>query len=66
MTETNGAATLEIIDLHAEVDGKEILRITDHASPLSDGGFAFICEEGLITSDEIIIKPKKGAKPPIA
>jgi hypothetical protein len=31
-----------------------------------DGGFAFACEEGLITSDEIIIKPKKGAKPPIA
>jgi ADP-ribosylglycohydrolase len=41
------------------VDGEEILRITDHASPLTDGGFAFICEEGLITSDEITIKPVK-------
>jgi ADP-ribosylglycohydrolase len=41
------------------VDGKEILRITDHALPLSDGGFGFICEEGLISSDEITIKPVK-------
>jgi hypothetical protein len=29
-----------------------------------DGGFAFACEEGLITSDEITIKPN--AKPPMA
>src|ERR1700675_3861886 len=29
MTETNGAATLEIIDLHAEVEGKEILKGID-------------------------------------
>ena len=28
-TETNGAATLEIIDLHAEVEGKEILKGID-------------------------------------
>jgi Fe-S cluster assembly ATP-binding protein len=29
MTETNGAATLEIIDLHAQVEGKEILKGID-------------------------------------
>jgi Fe-S cluster assembly ATP-binding protein len=29
MTETNGAATLEIVDLHAEVEGKEILKGID-------------------------------------
>ena len=29
MTETNGAATLEISDLHAEVEGKEILKGID-------------------------------------
>ena len=50
-------------EIAGSVDGKEILRITDHASPLSDGGFAFICEEGLITSDEITIKPVKRFEP---
>jgi len=39
------------------VNGKEILRIADIAGYLTDGGFAFVCEEGLITSDEITIKP---------
>jgi len=29
MSETNGAATLEIVDLHAEVEGKEILKGID-------------------------------------
>jgi Fe-S cluster assembly ATP-binding protein len=29
MTETNGAATLEIVDLHAQVEGKEILKGID-------------------------------------
>ena len=41
------------------VDGKEILRIADPGAPFSDGGFAFVCDEGLITSDEITIKPVK-------
>jgi hypothetical protein len=39
------------------VDGKEMLRIADNAQSLVDGGLAFVCEEGLITSDEITIKP---------
>jgi Fe-S cluster assembly ATP-binding protein len=29
MTETNGAATLQVVDLHAEVEGKEILKGID-------------------------------------
>jgi hypothetical protein len=48
------------------IDGKEILRIVDPADSLVDGGFAFACEEGLITSDEITIKPKERAKPSMA
>jgi ADP-ribosylglycohydrolase len=39
------------------VSGKEIVSIEDDSEPLSDGGFGFICEEGLITSDEISIDP---------
>jgi ADP-ribosylglycohydrolase len=45
------------------VDGKEVLRIGDNAGSLTDGGFAFVCEEGLITSDEITIKSKKRIEP---
>jgi ADP-ribosylglycohydrolase len=39
------------------VGGKEIVRIEDNLEPLRDGGFAFVCEEGLITSDEITVDP---------
>jgi hypothetical protein len=46
-------------EIVGSVDGKEILRATDHADWLADGGFAFVCEEGLITSDEITIAPTK-------
>jgi ADP-ribosylglycohydrolase len=51
--------TLEVsgTEIAGWVDGKEILRIAETAEPLTDGGFAFACEEGLITSDEITIKP---------
>ena len=48
------------------VDGKEVLRIGDNAGSLTDGGFAFVCEEGLITSDEITIKSKKRIEPAAA
>jgi ADP-ribosylglycohydrolase len=41
------------------VDGTEVMRITDSTGSLPDGGFAFVCEEGLITSDEITIQPLK-------
>lgn len=42
------------------IDGKEILRIADNTGSLTDGGFAFVCEEGLIASDEITIRPTTG------
>jgi ADP-ribosylglycohydrolase len=41
------------------INGKEVLKTTDNADSLPDGGFAFVCEEGLITSNEITIKPLK-------
>ena len=54
-------------EIAGSVDGREILRVTDDAGPIADGGFAFACEEGLITSDEITIKPAKriGTQNPI-
>jgi ADP-ribosylglycohydrolase len=44
-------------EITGRVDGKEILRITDTAEFLPGGGFAFVCEEGLITSNLITIEP---------
>jgi ADP-ribosylglycohydrolase len=41
------------------INGNEVLKITDNSDSLPDGGFAFICEEGLITSNEITINPLK-------
>jgi ADP-ribosylglycohydrolase len=42
------------------VDGKEVLRVTDRAGAAIGGGFGFACEEGLITSEKISIKPGNG------
>ena len=39
------------------VNGKEMITVQDDSEPLRDGGFAFACEEGLITSDEIKVDP---------
>lgn len=47
-------------EIAGRVDGKEIVRIDDKIGSLSDGGFAFVCEEGLVTSEEIAIKPSGG------
>jgi hypothetical protein len=47
-------------EITGRVDGKEILRITDTAEFLPGGGFAFVCEEGLITSNLITIEPNPG------
>ena len=51
--------TLEVsgAQITGRVEGKEIVRITDTSELLSSGGFAFVCEEGLITSNSITIKP---------
>jgi ADP-ribosylglycohydrolase len=37
--------------------GKEIVSVADDSEPLRDGGFGFVCEEGLITSDAITVDP---------
>ena len=39
------------------IDGNEIVSIRDDTEPLRGGGFAFVCEEGLITSEEISVYP---------
>jgi ADP-ribosylglycohydrolase len=51
--------TLEVsgAEIAGRVDGKEVLRIIDTPEFLPGGGFAFVCEEGLISSDLITIQP---------
>ncbi len=39
------------------VGGKVIVSVEDDSEPLRDGGFALVCEEGLITSDEVTVDP---------
>jgi ADP-ribosylglycohydrolase len=46
-------------EIAGSIDGAEVLRTTDNPDSLPDGGFAFVCEEGLITSNQITIKPLK-------
>ncbi len=41
------------------VSGKRIVSVEDDSEPLSGGGFGFVCEEGLITSDEITVDPSR-------
>jgi ADP-ribosylglycohydrolase len=50
---------LEVIDtaLVAWVDEQEMFRLNDRDSLLNEGGVAFLCEEGLITSDELVVEP---------
>jgi ADP-ribosylglycohydrolase len=42
-------------EIGGSVDGKEILRVTDATDDLDSGGFGFICEEGLLLSDELSV-----------
>ena len=42
------------------VNDEEVIRIEDVDSPLRDGGVAFVCEEGLITSDQLEVRSKEG------
>jgi ADP-ribosylglycohydrolase len=44
-------------EIAGKVDGKEILKVLDPARDLESGGFGFVCEQGLILSDEISIRP---------
>ncbi len=50
-------------DVTGWVDGKEILKISEVSGSLAEGGFGFVCEAGLITSDEITIKPMANFEP---
>lgn len=38
------------------VNTEEVFRFPDVGSPLKDGGVAFVCEEGLITSDQLEVQ----------
>jgi hypothetical protein len=49
--------TIEIEDcrISGSIGGKRIVTAEDKDSPLPDGGFGFLCEEGSISSDQIAI-----------
>ncbi|MBV9490866.1 MAG: ADP-ribosylglycohydrolase family protein [Verrucomicrobia bacterium] len=41
------------------VNGEEVFSFEDVDAPLSDGGVAFVCEEGLITSDALEVRSRE-------
>jgi hypothetical protein len=45
------------MEIAGSVDGKEILRVKDTLSGVDSGGFGYVCEEGLILSDELTVRP---------
>jgi hypothetical protein len=45
------------MEITGSVNGKEILTVTDSAAEVDTGGFGFICEEGLVLSDELAVQP---------
>jgi hypothetical protein len=50
---------LEVLgrEITGSVDGKRILTVTDPGTEIDTGGFGFICEEGLILSNELAVRP---------
>jgi ADP-ribosylglycohydrolase len=50
---------VEETNLVGFVNGEEVFRLQDVDSPLEGGGVAFVCEEGLITSDQLEVVSKK-------
>jgi hypothetical protein len=50
---------VEETNLVGFVNGEEVFRMQDVGSPLEGGGVAFVCEEGLITSDQLEVVSKK-------
>ena len=44
-------------EIAGSLDGKQILKICDTAGGVDSGGFGFICDEGLILSDEVCVEP---------
>ncbi len=44
-------------EIGGSIEGKEILRVTDATHGVDSGGFGFVCEEGLVLSDELAVRP---------
>ncbi|HEY0793765.1 MAG TPA: ADP-ribosylglycohydrolase family protein [Chthoniobacterales bacterium] len=53
---------LEVTDagLIGWVNDEQVFRFQDVDSPLTEGGVAFVCEEGLVTSDELEVRSTEG------
>jgi ADP-ribosylglycohydrolase len=49
--------TLQVVgtSVCGSVDGTELIRYNDAGTKLRDGGIALVCEEGLITTDEVSV-----------
>jgi ADP-ribosylglycohydrolase len=46
------------MEIAGSVDGKEILRVKDALPGVESGGFGYVCEEGLILSEELSVRPQ--------
>jgi len=46
------------MEIAGSVDEKEILRVKDTLPGVDSGGFGYVCEEGLVLSDELTVRPK--------
>jgi ADP-ribosylglycohydrolase len=44
-------------EITGSVDGQQVLKVSDTAGGVDSGGFGFVCEEGLVLSDEVTVKP---------
>ena len=47
------------MEIAGSVDGKEILTVKDTLPGVDSGGFGYVCEEGLVLSDELTVRPKR-------
>lgn len=48
--------------LRASVDGVHMFEALDEKAPLDGGGIGLICEEGLITSPEVVLEPTSASQ----
>jgi ADP-ribosylglycohydrolase len=46
------------MEIAGSVDGKEVLRVKDTLPGVESGGFGYVCQEGLILSDELTVRPQ--------
>jgi len=47
------------MEIAGSVDGKEVLRVKDTLPGVESGGFGYVCQEGLILSDELTVRPQR-------